>query len=137
MSNTTLYKKIIDKTVKYYSKNPLKRRSIAYSYCLYFAKYEDGHCRMCAVGRYLKDPEEVQKAIYKLNSCGEMGVNVLINTFGEKVFKKKYRNINIAFWVSLQDLHDGNIYWNENGLSKAGENKVKDLYKTFVEIEKC
>lgn len=137
MSDTTLYKKIIDKTVKYYSKNPSKRRSIIYNNSLYFAKDEDGHCRMCAVGRYLKDPEKVQKAIYKLDSCGEMNVNGLINTFGEKVFKKKYRNINIAFWDFLQELHDRDIYWNENGLSITGKNKVKDLYKTFVETEKC
>lgn len=137
MSDTMLYKKIIDKTVKYYSKNPLERRSIVYGICLYFAKDKDNHCRMCAVGRYLKDPEEVQKAIYKVYLDGETGVHDLVKNFTHDIFKKKYRNLSTYFWAHLQELHDNGVYWSEEGLSTAGENKVKDLYKTFVETEKC
>ena len=75
------------------------------------------------VGRYMKNPIEFED-----NSSGISG---LIYGDGYKLselLKEEVGNLdNVLFWNELQSLHDANINFEENKLSKRGEKNVNDL----------
>lgn len=117
---------IIQETVDYYSADPNTRR----------AKNEHGDCvyinscdQMCAVGRCMVNPRLAEGI---MASYQDMVSN--LNTRGhQQVFKPEYEGHPAEFWQTLQNLHDFNFYWTDNGLSERGKIKVQDLIDKWTE----
>jgi hypothetical protein len=131
---------IIDETVAFYSED-VKRRAVLYgadaakvrgyinpdgpeyinsSVCMYIT--DDG--RSCAFGRCMTSPDKtiagIDTLIYnKKKSDGISGVDDLL--------KEEYSGHSVNFWCALQDLHDEKIYWDDDGLSQTGMERVEKL----------
>ncbi len=105
---------ILDETAVAYTS---KTRSIdQHDSCRYFT-----NGRRCAVGRCLEDPERFS------STCG----TVTYFTDLELCLKPEYRGHTLSFWRTLQSLHDNEDYWDENGLSEDGKEKVARIKEEF------
>ena len=118
---------IIDETVAYYSADT-KRRADTIDGCQYYTV--EGN--MCAVGRCLINPKEVEEfvqtnlrglaAATTLNAKSEKGLDALL--------KEEYRGHSINLWSDLQRLHDSSFdsdYWDEHGLTQYGLECLQDI----------
>lgn len=117
---------IIDETVAYYSED-IKRRAKIFNpdgygtICQYYTK--DG--QMCAVGRCLEEPEKFKgdgSSANQLNAEWEL----------DTILKEEYRDQPISFWDKLQSLHDNDVHWDKEGLSKKGKSFVNVLKKKYT-----
>ena len=116
---------ILDETVEYYSNNP--RAVDENDKCQYLTK--DG--RMCAVGRKLIRPEEVQRISDEHRT--KNGISVVFIPNLNRRLHKDCRGLPVYFWSVLQNLHDYSDYWGNGGLTEAGNEAyegVKDGIKT-------
>lgn len=78
----------------------------------------------CAIGRHI-DPDLAKSLDESPTGSG------IVN---DPVFNKmpeKLKELTQPFLCQMQSLHDEENFWNENGLSKLGEERVKDIKKTF------
>lgn len=118
-----LYKSILDETVQYYSED-IKRRAVSANRgCHYITP--DG--RMCAVGRCLSNPTEVQNS----EISGEWAEKVLTEV---GVLKPKYKQAkSLGFWRDLQNLHDKESNWQEGSLTEQGEFLRKRILNNIEE----
>lgn len=120
------YLALLEDTVKYYSEDT-SRRAMGKIDCEYLT--EDG--RKCAVGRFL-----VEDFGYKsFNTC--TSVTDLYATYGstDEFLIPEYRGYDIDFWVKLQQLHDTEPFWNDEGLTDEGNasvERIKELINTNV-----
>ncbi len=127
MKNKEDYLNLLNETVNYYTTEK-NNRSIEKGGCFY---YKDGN--MCAVGRCLIDPKEVEENLIKI--ADDTDVHDLIKHYKEDAFKHQYRGFDVLFWSLLQDLHDIGINWNGFELTALGTTKVdyiKDWVNKFV-----
>lgn len=113
---------ILNDTVEYYKSNP---RGIVDDNCHYFKKAPDGKICMCAVGRYMIDPEKVT-SIHWVIPVRELDELYSKNGGFDYLLKQEYRGIPLMFWDDLQEFHDENRFWffeeNEcNRLTPEGE----------------
>lgn len=116
--------KVLNDTVKYYSKD-MRRRSVKEDGgCQYFIKGKNG-CpnKMCAIGRYIMPSKRLEA-----NENGGMWVDSKHIT---PLLKKEVRDIPLKFWTALQDLHDSPDYWGVKNREKL-ESRV-DLIKGKIE----
>lgn len=112
---------IIDETVAYYSDPSKRAYDDAVGHCRYFF---DG--KMCAVGRCLIDPHN------RLDSVGG-------SQFTEDDLKPEYRGHNISeniwgidsFWACLQEFHDKEDHFDENGISDLGYLYIENMKKEW------
>lgn len=110
-------KEIIDETASFYNLSSLARGE---GVCHYLTN--DG--RMCAVGRCLENPAEVE-------AC-----NASIDNIIDKcIFKPEYNGHSIEFWIDIQCLHDTLWYWTVSGISESGLEKVAALHDRWDEKE--
>lgn len=109
---------IIEETVNYYSEDT-SRRAFNGSGCEYLM--EDG--RNCAVGRCF-----TEDGLSNFGNCRTCFDYDMI-----PYLKEEYRIDDYDFWCDLQELHDTNAFWNDNGLTKGGEAKVKGLKLLYKE----
>lgn len=107
------YLDFLQETVDYYSED-VSRRATKNSKCL----YKTGDGRMCAVGRCL-DPEKYE--LWMEGNSVELSPEI------EEALKPQYRGFDVSFLQHVQDLHDKNINWGENGLTYEGEEAVKSI----------
>lgn len=116
---------IINETVHYYSEDVNRRGRNNIGDCVYLSS--DGS--MCAVGRCLENPDEFLNASY--------GIDDLVNTTKEEsideLLKEEYKGHSELFWINLQELHDNNYFWNSDGLSKNGEDRVLQLLEKYAD----
>ena len=126
------YIDLLDETVNYYKSDP-SNRAISYSgACMY---YMNG--KMCAVGRCLIDPKNIEKISSKEKDSSSIKTLLTSNkkikklNAKDKLFKPKYTDFNLHFWEDLQDLHDDSNNWTENTLSHEGH-LVYDLIKQQI-----
>ena len=78
--------------------------------------------RFCAVGRYLRDVDEVER-LY-----GDLSVNQIASRVNfDDLLREDVRGLGDDFWANLQYLHDGEGFWNERGLSPTGWSFVLQL----------
>jgi hypothetical protein len=111
---------IIDETVEYYSQDVSRRAVLPDGQCRYYVS--DG--RVCAVGKYLMNPQEFEHSLGSSTSLfSREGINIL---------KKEYRIEDSSFWYDLQGLHDYSFYWTDIGLSDAGIKEVKRLKEAYA-----
>lgn len=109
------YLKLLEETINHYSKDT-SRRAVENGMCEYLT--EDG--RMCAVGRCL-DKDKVD--YIDINS---VAVDSVLAMYYQP-FMAEYSGYWGKFWDRLQNLHDISHFWNENGLTKLGEEEVEEI----------
>lgn len=109
---------IIDETAAFYN---LSNRSVSQKNP-YRCMYDDGNGHQCAFARLVQNPEELKSLE------GKTALSILR---GEKqniiIIKEEYSGYEPSFYCHIQMLHDNPNYWTEKGLSKEGEEFVKQL----------
>ena len=78
--------------------------------------------RTCAFGMLCVDPSELvegKKAHWN------------INNLGMDIIKPEFRGHENDFYDEIQTLHDGDEFWNENGLSASGERRKDEILGYF------
>lgn len=108
---------IIRETAQYYAEDTTRRAKNDYGGCQYFT--DQG--QMCAVGRCFRNPAEVQARVFA-KSLDNGSIVGLMNkrVVTEDDFAPEYRGHETEFWADLQDFHDSNTFWTDQGLSEAG-----------------
>lgn len=124
---------IIIETVEFYEKNP---RAVGIGgTCKYHI-----NGRECAVGRCLTDAEKLENELRDLDGKIESGqIKDIFNNKDLSIeFKEPYAGLSVAFWDDLQDLHDYNMYWEEDSplddkrvLSDQGVIMFRKLLKKY------
>lgn len=120
------YHEIIDETVEFYSNNP---RSMNGKSC----KYLSNSGANCAFARCCT-PEGINTLHTEYESISASGVfEREINKSNNPLdlFKPEYKINNSEFWGSIQQLHDGNSYWNENKLTEDGNEYIEFLKRMY------
>jgi hypothetical protein len=127
---------ILNDTVKFYSKNPRKRRSVipGTNSCKYKYVKPNGKVTKCAVGRCLEDIKDdniyniIEGNIWESNHM-KQGLENMFNKTPNDLFKKFYKDLPGRFWEDLQNLHDNYFLWFSN------EESLKKLEASKKEIE--
>lgn len=110
---------IIEETAHFYSEDVGRRSLTRYGGCSYLN--DEGN--MCAVGRCF-----TEEGLKEFCNYG--------NIFTRDMFpylKEDYRIENYLFWFDLQQFHDNNLNWNEDGLSERGKEQYKLLLEKYGE----
>lgn len=110
---------IIEDTVAYYSVDPDGRRAIkdlSLSGGCFYYKEIDGVVKMCALGRFMKNPEDF--------STSGAYAEQLLNAFPDCLREQDHDAI---FWRDVQKIHDNNLNWIPTGLSEIGIEFVEEL----------
>lgn len=89
-------KDIILETIEYYEDNPVGYDNDKGS-CCYYSK--DGN--ICAVGRCMVNPEEVEGNFF--TTCIN---DISYEENIDSLLKKEYRGHDVGFWSDLQQFHD-------------------------------
>lgn len=111
---------IIEETANYYNSN--NRSTTPQGGCCYLS--DDGN--MCAVGRCLENPEEIQEGSFA-GSFAEK----LLDRLGDDILKEEYQGHDKLFWNELQRLHDKEYYWDEHGLTGEGRKYYEALKQKY------
>lgn len=128
---------IIEDTVAYYSKDPKGRRSFIndmpdYEGCAYLSP----NGNRCAFGRYMVDEvvEEIQNEYhsiwsiyYDFNKTETDKDGILGWPLVEEA-----RGHSLQFWIEVQNLHDIDEYWNNEGLTGQGKKRLERLREKWV-----
>lgn len=113
---------ILEDTIKYYSED-ITRRAVINDNCQYITK--DG--KKCAIGRLIPNDKielvrdetgTVYSLIGKLKYKGVLPEDILY--------------LGMEFLRDLQSLHDGNGYWDKNGLNEVGKNSVEIIKAKYI-----
>lgn len=120
---------IIEETVKYYSEDT-SRRSTEEKNCVYLSK----NGNKCAFSRCCT--EEGVELLHK-NEGRSVGVldctsPLYLGKEIDDVLKPEYKGHSIDFWRNLQDLHDSENYWDSNGLTKEGLERLKYIKQNYI-----
>jgi hypothetical protein len=120
---------IINETVEYYKTNDRGVVDIngKIAECVYYKKEKD-KIKMCAIGRCLKEPSNLE------------GVTMgLYNVFGSHVdyyLKEEYKGHNFIFWRVIQHFHDHPHYWEKSGdgwvLTDKGKQRYQELLESWI-----
>jgi hypothetical protein len=114
---------IINETVEYYSEDVNRRAlSINKDGSVDGCKYLTNDGKMCAVGRCL-----TEEGLEEFGSRASY-----YNRNMSPFFKEDYQIYDDFFWRDLQELHDYNHYWNEEGLTRHGKEQVQYLLETYT-----
>ena len=90
--------------------------------CSYSHKVNGG----CAIGR--KVSAELAEEFEAMSRAQEQNAGLSVGA--TDIFKKlptELQELGSYFLELVQSLHDGDIYWDENGLSRIGEKKVENI----------
>lgn len=127
---------IIDETAEYYKADTSRRGKKEKSGCTYYTIKGD-HIIMCAVGRCMT---EKYREVYMDNGDAADTIKPVIDseypadTHGgiDFALQPQYHGQIINFWMDLQDFHDTDSNWDDNGLTISGNFKLgflKEKYK--------
>ncbi len=118
---------IVTETVDFYSADPKRRSYNIADGCTFNGK--DG--THCAVGRCLL-PEYHEQGFYL------EGNTQTFSKFAEshgkefdEMLQEQYRGHEMAFWKSLQVLHDDYSNWDKSGITFNGEVAVNNIYERY------
>lgn len=120
---------IINDTIAHF--NPGNRAIDIHGSCYYCAF--DG--KKCAVGRYM-GPENLPGVFTGGLSAFSRNVpGGLECVYIEDVLIPEARGHNSSFWKDLQNLHDQNINWLEDGLSSVGKRELTRMKYNWAELD--
>lgn len=117
---------IIEDIVNHYSKDYFNLRATNGLGVLESCVYLANNGNMCAVGRYLKEPEKFKTVT--------LPADLLIKKYSNNILKDNVKDHNPLFWYDMQKLHDNDYFWNkvDKSLSDIGfkyVNILKEKYK--------
>ncbi len=116
---------------KHFIPNPKNRSLRLYpvdshisSACLYSS--EDG--KHCAVGMCLTG-----KALKRIFTEGLNSKTVfeLYDKLGPEMFRKEYQGHELNFWKDLQQLHDNQEYWDDEGITDFGRDRYDQIVSKY------
>lgn len=119
MNHTEFLQDFIDT----YVADPSKRAITETGNCSYLM--DDG--RKCAIGRHIL-PGAYNKEY-------ENQVAYKIVAFYPEIFPKWIQQLNKSFLNSVQTLHDGTLFWDENGLTPRGKRQLNELSAKAKELD--
>lgn len=124
-------REIIDETVAYYS-DPSKRAYFDWK-CSY---WKDG--KMCAVGRCLINPKNIQDIVEETCFCISGSVRSLSKKIDfQSALKEEYRGHEIEFWTWLQNFHDEASHFDKDTISESGLAYIKTMKDKWCEEADC
>ena len=117
---------LLEDTIKYYSENT-ERRCSSEDGCYYspITIGKEGISDGCAIGRHLDKEFALQ-----IDKDDELNIKSLMKSKfigNEDKFPDWMIKMKLDFLVSLQNLHDDNLYWDKNGLTQEGFEYVKEI----------
>lgn len=115
---------IIAETVAFYGEDTDRRGLDCDGDCLY--RTADG--KECAVGRCMIDSDNVEPAG---GSPGSVWGNEDMDAMDSDLYPQ-YRGQSMRFWSRLQDLHDTDENWNDDGITVQGQLVADRLKKEFA-----
>ena len=129
---------LIQETVAYYSADPVGRRAILsineVPEKAPLCQYQTLDNRKCAVGRCMLDNDNLYMLsgsiddAYWRDEYGDRKENAKWQT----LIKPEYEDIPNDLWVQLQQFHDTNDNWDEEGLSERGMRVTERLLKEWA-----
>lgn len=134
---------IIKQTVRFYSKDPVGRRSVGGGSNCRYNSDEGQHCAVgrCLLGKYQRSGTSLKGNIstfkdfvfYNVDLKAEQYRELEMNTTShhDAVLQKKYRGHDMEFWGKLQALHDSPTYWTSTGLTTFGKQYVNKLISKY------
>jgi hypothetical protein len=118
------YIDLLEETVQYYSEDTSRRgKDDRFFMCVYIT--DNG--QKCAVGRCMI--EEYAEEFSNEGDVYELEDEVR-TTYGEKldsVMQDEYKGYSTEFWSALQSLHDSEKFWDDEGLTEKGEERVEEI----------
>lgn len=134
MANQLTYLEVLEDTVKYYSEDVNRRGLNLNGGCVYHG-IKDDNTVLCAVGRCLKDPKEFESN--RWGSVSDFYCDIFNDDF-IPALKEEYQHLTYRrFWEFLQMLHDTELFWDANGITKAGENQVEVIKADLKSANLC
>lgn len=101
---------VLDDTIQFYKGNP---RASSKNGCRYSMETEKGETIHCALGRFLIDPEDVERKL-KGDVCGALDLATRMKQPDlDALLKPEVRGFPLQFWDHLQCFHDTDEYWTE------------------------
>lgn len=112
---------ILEDTVKYYSEDVNRRCKTEEDVCAYSGKTvgKADTTEGCAIGRLLPS-EFCIELDARFKNTGIL--SIIRSDVGEQL--PKIIKDNLDFFAELQTFHDCDVFWTEDGLSKAGEKRL-------------
>lgn len=93
----------------------------------YGCKYRTSDGKMCAVGMCMTE-EGLSEFGDSKGSVHAIAREMRIRGKElDNILKDEYRGHDIELWDKLQVLHDNSVYWNEDGISDIGKERVSKL----------
>ncbi len=118
---------ILEETTNFYNST---NRAMKDGACVYL----DDEGNKCAVGRCIL-PEKLSWAMSLEETTDVESLELSIIEDGGKslddILKPEYCGHEFDFWDNLQQFHDTNEFWNENGLTDEGENAYDELTEKY------
>ena len=138
MEATMTKLELLEDTVKYYSEDTSKRAVVKCTGGATECMYTTANGQHCAVGRWLQ-PNYKNTDWIDNQGCS---ADDLLNGWKDdgykyeedELFVEGVRGIPAWFWMDLQQLHDSDVYWNKDGLTEAGIEKVNELREDIKTI---
>lgn len=121
---------LLEDTVKYYSIDTSRRAVVKLEYGATECMYTTDDGQHCAVGRWLQPN---YKNTDWTNNIGCSADDLLRDTGviqpyePDELFVEEVQHIPAWFWMDLQQLHDNHVFWDKDGLTEAGVEKVDEL----------
>jgi|CXWL01.1.fsa_nt_gi hypothetical protein len=117
--------KVLDDTAKYYNyhnRSVVERPSLNKSHCLY--RSPDG--KACAIGRLI--PNNIASILDSFMSSGVQEFDVWDLIKDLETIKPAPQ----SFWKDLQAFHDGDVCWDEAGLTAFGNSQYGHIKKLIL-----
>ena len=121
-SNRTRMKDILKDTIEYYSESPRAQDSSG------SCQYTDVGGNHCAVGRYMR-PEFQTVNFYANDGVSVGNLAADIDTY----LDSKVIGLTEKFWSALQDIHDSDNNWHDDGLTECGRTRCGSMKKKIEE----
>lgn len=125
---------LLENTVKYYSEDTSRRAVVKCKGGATECMYTTDKGNHCAVGRWLQDNYKTTDWYQNTGCSADDLLNGYTDGSYESVqyevddlFIEGVRHIPAWFWMDLQQLHDNDAFWDKDGLTEAGVEKVDEL----------
>lgn len=125
---------IIRETIDFYDVD-VNRRAVHQEECVY-ETHDGRHCafsRCCTVEGVEMLSAHANEGSGVISACMNLAHNGYIKNEldVDALLQPEYRGHGIDFWGSIQGLHDNIEYWDEDGVTRAGRAKARNLIKLY------
>lgn len=129
-------KEVLDETINYYdSPEKFGYSDEGVGGCVYWKSASaNEEPVLCAVGRCLRNPFEVQKASQSIIATGVGITSLWHDEVSQQSFKDEYQGLPVEFWGALQTLHDQAAINECYSIKDSFETLGMDYYNTVLGI---